>query len=611
MRRKKLLLFSLILLCLSSPAHAQLWSGIIDPSRAIDWAANKPGVVGGIPNRTTICSTIAPYTGDASTINNAIASCPSGQAVFLQAGTFNLSTGILFNGKSNVTLRGAGADKTKVFLSGTASCFLSPAATVTMCSGEQNDGTAPKHTANWTAGYTKGTTVITLGSTTGLVVGNHLMLDQADDASDGWPLTGDMYVCTSTGACTGEGGNYYARSGRVQTQVVTVQAISGSNVTISPGVALPNFRSSQSPGAWWGNTTLQSVGVENMTLDYTAANAPGISIQNCLNCWIKGVRGIRNTTASGSFFHVRFFVSGHATLRDSYFFGPTTSANVNYGLFPVLVSNILIENNILQTIPSPYVQDDPDTGSVVAYNYFDNGFYAPAFTLHGAASAMVLYEGNNGSAWNGDDIHGTHHFSTLFRNHFDGHDSNANAAIRGQSHTRFVNAVGNVLGAARFTAYELDLSNNTNTIYVLGDNGGYASVATDLRVAATLMRWGNYDTVTGAVRWNAAEVPSVLTNFANPVPVNNILPSSFYLSAKPSWWSTPWGTPPWPAIGPDVTGGNVAGYAGHAYKIPARLCYENSAIDPAYGGNNVRLFNPSSCYGNTPPPNPPTNLRVQ
>src|SRR2546425_11930843 len=88
-------------------------------------------------------------------------------------------------------------------------------------------------------------------------------------------------------------------------------------------------------------------------------------------------------------------------------------------------------------------------------------------------------------------------------------------------------------------------------------------------------------------------------------------PSSFYLSAKPSWWSTPWGTPPWPAIGPDVTGGNVAGYAGHAYKIPARLCYENSAIDPAYGGNNVRLFNPSSCYGNTPPPNPPTNLTGQ
>src|SRR5207245_2242801 len=93
------------------------------------------------------------------------------------------------------------------------------------------------------------------------------------------------------------------------------------------------------------------------------------------------------------------------------------------------------------------------------------------------------------------------------------------------------------------------------------------------------LRWGNYDTVSASFRFDAAEVPTGLTNFANSVPATHVLPPSLYLSAKPSWW----GTVPWPAIGPDVAGGDIPGYGGHVYKIPARRCYENAAIDPAYG----------------------------
>jgi len=63
---------------------------------------------------------------------------------------------------------------------------------------------------------------------------------------------------------------------------------------------------------------------------------------------------------------------------------------------------------------------------------------------------------------------------------------------------------------------------------------------------------------------------------------------------------------PWPAVGPDVAGGDIPGYGGHAYKIPARRCYENAAIDPAYGNSNVRLFDPQACYVTaTPPPGTP------
>jgi len=139
------------------------------------------------------------------------------------------------------------------------------------------------------------------------------------------------------------------------------------------------------------------------------------------------------------------------------------------------------------------------------------------------------------------------------------------------------------------------------------------------------MRWGNYDVVNNTVRFVNAEVPTTAPAYPNQVPGSQALPASFYLSAKPTaWWRTPWGSPPWPAIGPDVTGGNVTSgsgaastLGGHAYKIPARLCFENSRRDTVnYGGLSPVpiVFNANDCYGAATtgaPPNPPTSLQVQ
>ena len=118
----------------------------------------------------------------------------------------------------------------------------------------------------------------------------------------------------------------------------------------------------------------------------------------------------------------------------------------------------------------------------------------------------------------------------------------------------------------------------------------------DTLVKTTLMRWGNYDVVTGTSRFVVSEVPSVLSQFANPVPPNNILPASLYLSAKPSWF----GSGTWPPIGPDVTGGQDP--TGHAYNIPSKLCYNNTAKD----ANGILLFNANNCYNTAPDTTPPT-----
>src|SRR5262245_65487237 len=82
----------------------------VPSNRRADWTFT--GVPGGIPNRTPVCATFSPGA-TASAINNAISACNNG-VVFLNAGTYSSASlnGTINVYKSNVTLRGAGADQT-------------------------------------------------------------------------------------------------------------------------------------------------------------------------------------------------------------------------------------------------------------------------------------------------------------------------------------------------------------------------------------------------------------------------------------------------------------------------------------------------------------------
>jgi hypothetical protein len=280
---------------------------------------------------------------------------------------------------------------------------------------------------------------------------------------------------------------------------------------------------------------------------------------------------------------------------------------------------------------------------VLGYNYATLGFYTssdgyvmPMSNMHGINTDLNLYEGNVGSLVSGDDFHGTHNLDTFFRNYLAGNYPACTTSAYGtafasasfaactadqtpvqlMSFSRFFNFVGNVLGQPGIqTTYQ----SGSATIYQVG--GGYTDGMTGVTVpndpvtTQTLMRWGNYDTVNAAVQWNSSEVPSSLTgvqaSYVNSVPSSHTLPNSFYYSTQPSWWPS---SKPWPLIGPDVTGGNIAGLAGHANTNPAEDCYLASG-GAANGVNATALtFNPDSCYGSTSlsgpptPPAAPTNL---
>lgn len=584
----------------TGPRNGGAVSSPIAASRSIDWSSTNPGVVGGIPTRSTICATLS-SGATAASINSAIASCPSGEVVYLNPGSYSLSAGIDFGGHSNVTLRGAGPTSTIIsFTSDGASCNGLDA---DVCvAGSNNYQGSPQNTANWSAGYAKGTTSITLSSVTNLHVGtNILILDQADDGAD----NGSVFVCAVQNTCSTEGPAGGGRSGRAQEQLVQVTSVSGSGpytVGITPGLYFSNWVSTKSPGAWWGTTTVSGDGIEDLSLnDSASASASGISFYGAYNCWVKNVTSIYSNRN-----HIWMLETVHVTVRDSYFYGTKNSSSQSYGVEMYMAGDNLVENNIFQHVTAPLVWNGSAAGNVAGYNFTTDCYVAGtnwmSFSawLHGASDQMDLFEGNQFNGFTGDPIHGTHDFETLFRNRLIGWETtktDQTQAINESNFSRYFNLVGNVLGDPGYHTQYADLSpSGTNpqlSIYVLGwanTNGRtFGAYGPDSMVYTTLLRWGNYDVVNGAVQWNTAEVPSGIAGYPNPIPPNHNLPVSLFLSARPSWWVTPYGTPPWPPIGPDVSGGTGPG--GHSYDIPAALCFENTSSS---GG--ILNFNASNCY---------------
>jgi hypothetical protein len=554
------------------------------------------GIPGGIPPRPRICTTLSPGVTSAQ-ITTAIANCPAGQTVKLNAGTYNIA-GVTFNNKSNVTLRGSGANATFLVFTSANACHGTSS---DMCfdSGDSNYAGGPANTANWTAGYARGTTVLTFSSVANLHVGSLVVLDQNDDTTD----TGAIFVCESP-TCASSGPSGGQRRGRAQQQLVEVTAITGTQVTVTPGLYMSNWRSSQSPQAWWSSSPITGSGVEDLSLDHSAANpTAGIEFFNCLRCFVKGVRAIKPGRD-----HVMLFGAARAVIRDSYFYEGQSHYTQSYGIEPIPGSDSLIENNLFQAVTAPRALNGGCSGCVISYNFSINDIFGPSATWashsdfpHAGGIDFLLIEGNVGLGVYGDNFHGSHHFITVFRNRFYGRESNNGSAttantipMMAMAYSRFYNFIGNVLGTVGYhTRYQASSLNDSSiSIYVAGLGN---QVANDPNVEPTMMRWGNYDTFNGAVRFVAAEVPSGLTGaqapWANPVPSTQTLPASMYLSAKPAFWPA---AKPWPPIGPDVTGGNIPNVAGHAYTIPAQDCFTQIG-GTANGVGNVLPFDRVAC----------------
>lgn len=617
-----------LLVSATTPVWAVDWNGIIAPARATDWSL--AGVTGGIPNRTTICATLNAGS-TAAQINSAIASCPSGQVVMLGAGTFNLSGAINIR-RSDVTLRGQGMSTVLNFTSGSGANFYWGSGLIAVQhsgfdpSGDNNapgfSGVPASTIRNWTGTngqtgvFTQGATVLNLSSApTGLTVGGTLTLWQSDAPDNAVPTTGYFVsdkANVDSNNVSWQGSGQTNDSG--QQQRVKVVAINGTEVRIWPGLYRPTgtWSTARSPKAGWQSGVISGVGLE----DFRITRASGlrtimmIGFNVAADSWVSGV-GVAGGVGGGDY-GIQLIDSRQMTVRNSWwdpFRGGGVYTTTSYGITLVQCSGCLIENNIFNGVESPIMVNSGTTGSVIAYNFENHTTGEGGLQAHEPGSAMNLLEGNKTTKFWADVFHGNTALTTIFRNHF------TDQGIDLMSYHRWYNIIGNVIDADVYKSIYSD-STKYNRWSSVAFRLGYSSqnaIATsepgenvfpDAVVASSTMLWGNYVTGGASTRWLTSEVPSGDPLFPNPVPATQTLPASFYLSSRPGWW--PAGKA-WPAIGPDVVGGNIGGYAGHANTIPAEDCYSRS------GG--ISGFNPDSCYPTAPPastvPSTPTGLRIQ
>src|SRR5215475_10451738 len=553
-------------------ALAFVASASADPvpsNRRTDWTFT--GVPGGIPNRTTICATFSPGA-TASAINNAINACNNG-VVFLNAGTYSSASlsGTINVYKSNVTLRGAGADQT--ILTGLNVINLGNGANVSL-------GTAI------TSGATKDSTTFTVASTTNLSVGTMIEIDRIDDPN----------LVVNTG--NQDGGN------RNVTQVNMITAVSGNAITVR-NPFIYDFSTGSPRVKYYFTGITRNSGVENLRIDHGGfSGGNNFSIQYCDACWL---RGIESGRATG--YHFVVLGTLNMEIRDSYIHdggsGPNNSGTNFFGnyLFGAN-SSAKIENNIFNKNFPAIELNNSSSGLYIGYNFSygspsQSGTNLVTWTFddgHAPFNVMNLYEGNIGEMWGADNFFGGTGYGTALRNYFTGF--NPNFGVNGDAVwldrlAYYYNVVGNVLGSASQSpaAYT---GCDTPAIYRLGyPNLGNCSTAPwdgfspaggypDPKVAATLLRWGNYDYFNKATRFVTSEIPAGVT-----VPTDQVIPNSYSYSGRPAWWPT---SIAWPPIGPDVAGGN-GDTSGHVNKIPAQACWESRNL--LTGGS----FNASACYG--------------
>lgn len=607
-------LISAALLFLCGVVVAQ--SNPIQANRRIDW--NQAGATGGVQTRSTVCVRLTP-SNTLAQINAAIASCPAGQVVSFDAGTYNLSGGIVINGRNNITLRGAGPDRTFFVFSGEDGCNGLGGALCLRASA-LNDIDSPSNVRNWTGGYSKGTSVITLDAVTNLKVGAILMLDQVNDSTTD---DGQIWICKVAGTCSIEAATPGRTSGgsRSQVQATRVMAISGNQVTVSPPILWPNFgESGRSPQAWYASgPALSGVGIEDLSIDTEAVRGRGGSVfmANVIDSWMRNVRVIHCQNKC-----VWLYQTVGVTVADSYFYDKAGSdssqeGSESYGVNAYLSSMWLTQNNIFHHITSPTICES-GVGGAIGYNYSFDDFYnltnpdwaQASQYIHGTCG-YLLFEGNHGFGMIQDNVHGQSYFVTAFRNRWEGWETGKTlqtVPVHIYASNRYANIVGNVLGTkgyhTKYESYPGSATSCDTSIFALGFGGncGNGTMANKADVRASALRWGNYDVVTNGARFLASEVPAQDPNFPNAVPSATALPASLYLSGKPSWFSS---AVPFPAIGPDVSGGNVANVAGFANKIPAVICYEATSKV-----NGMLNFNANSCYGSSSPTPAPIDLPV-
>lgn len=547
----------MLLVALTGSASAE----IIPSSRGITWQGNV-GVSGDIPTRNTIYTTLSASGGnDTTSIQNAINNCPSGQVVKLNAGTFNVSSPIRV--KSNITLRGSGMG---------VSTIKATSNMIYVIGFENNpDYAFSGSTArNITSGNTKGSISITTSVAHGWSVGDIILIDQLEDPSGNPKIdnSGTDGECNWCGRASG--------TRPIGQLAKLIAPTSGSTATLEIPLYW-NYDATKTPQAIKLIGLTSNAGVEDITINATSVtidpNYGTVMMWFADNCWLfrTEVYGMERTG-------IRMYGTYRCTVRSCNVHKSTNyTSSAGYAMYlnPMESAN-LIENNVFYDATVGITYNGATSGNVISYNYFydmKNTDYPtavrPGLPAHGAHPMMNLFEGNyvNGPEISSDLYWGTSSHMTFLRNRQITDTSKSSGTVgtvlwKGQT---YYNYIGNVLGTIGWeTIYETNDLWSGKAIYNLDyTNSGLP----DGQTAATIIRHGNWDSVTQSTIWDVGIA-------------DHVIPNSYYLSSKPAFF----GSCVWPPIGPDLSPMTT--------DIPAKRWYDGNSCGSPQPPTNLRIVSP-------------------
>jgi hypothetical protein len=549
----------------------------IPTDRLTTWS---PGVPGGIPVRNTVCATIQASrfanggTDATAGIQAAIDACPAGQVVRLSAGTFAIDDGFL-SIRKGLTLRGEGAGRTILRRNNGArpgqyrAERADPVVVVGPSRWPRPDGGTAR---DLRADGEKGAFSVTLADAAGFAAGQIVLLDENHFDTARWtdlPNRNGAPTRTRIWASDRavwqrhdppepaddpfpEASGWFSRTGRPIAEIKEVASVSGAVVTFTTPLHI-SYRTSHAAQLTRyapGDAHVRNAGLESLTV---AGGGDGnVRFEAAASSWMQAVE---NTAWLGE--GVAVDNSFRVEIRDSFIHDAVWPEPGGGGYALSLStgsSEALIENNIVLQANKVMVARSAGAGSVVGYNYMDDGHigYDPVWVevglngSHMVGSHHMLFEGNASFNYDSDCTHGNAIYHTVFRNHLSGlrrsFSGLGNARAAGLEYGSWWHSfVGNVLGTPGRMAdwlYE-DPGNGTfgspwgGGLYIwkVGYDPAHWEQSPDPRVTSTILREGNYDYVTNEVRWDTAA---------------QSLPPSLYLTRKPAFF----GSLPWPWVDP-------------------------------------------------------------
>lgn len=524
----------------------QAFAQIIPSARRATWQGNA-GVDGGIPNRTVIYQTLNPGDNIQTALNN----CPSGQVVYLNAGTYTVTSTITIS--SNKTLRGAGVDSTIILSNSAVGPIVRIGGGYTEAAG-----------INITSGYTKDSTQIVVADASTISVGDLIRIDELNDATIPVTKAGQGGSCTWCSRANGD---------RARAQIVKVTGKNSNTLNFTPAFFF-NFSSGNIPQIQKLATTTKYAGVEDLTIKNGSSGGTSgrvnLDFYSAENCWAKNIK-IDTCGQRGIDIRIDNY---RVEIRDSYITGCLNHMDSDncYGIQLGLSSSCLIENNLFyRTSDGPMLMWGA-SGNVIGYNYmYDvhrdadlNSWFWPDSWAHGAHTSFNLYEGNIEVEYASDGYWGSNSHNTFFRNRYLGKQQvtpfvpgtvQIGAFISGATNN-YLNVVGNILGTSGFNnVYEVKAPPDEVTSIAVYQTGLFS----DNKPFDTMLRHYDYDYVTNSVKYcDSTGEPGCQGGNGS-----HTLPNSLYLVSKPSFF----GSCTWPPI--DPAGPTV-------YDIPAKRRYDGN-----------------------------------